>query len=164
MVDDDKEMLKILRMFLADDYQVTIVDNGRQAIEYIVKHTPDLILLDYMMPLFDGPHVLEIIRKREASRRVPVIFLTAVSEREQIMQCLQLKPQGFPPEEMIILQHAGSIHTAHVDIGHFLQLFLAFGRYRIAGHNRVSHRIDERRIGFVHHIKNDALTGIFVRT
>ena len=95
MVDDDKEMLKILRMFLADDYQVTIVDNGRQAIEYIVKHTPDLILLDYMMPLFDGPHVLEIIRKREASRRVPVIFLTAVSEREQIMQCLQLKPQGY---------------------------------------------------------------------
>ncbi len=95
VVDDDKEMLKILRMFLADDYQVTIVDNGRQAIEYIVKHTPDLILLDYMMPMFDGPHVLEIIRKREASRRVPVIFLTAVSEREQIMQCLQLKPQGY---------------------------------------------------------------------
>ncbi|MCR5279948.1 MAG: response regulator [Lachnospiraceae bacterium] len=95
VVDDDKEMLKIIRMFLMDDYQVAIVDNGRQAIEYIVKHTPDLILLDYMMPLFDGPHVLEIIRKREASRKLPVIFLTAVSEREQIMQCLKLNPQGY---------------------------------------------------------------------
>ncbi len=95
VVDDDKEMLKTLRLFLMDEYQVTIVDNGRQAIEYIVKHTPDLILLDYMMPLFDGPHVLEIIRKREASRRVPVIFLTAVSERDQILKCLQLKPQGY---------------------------------------------------------------------
>ncbi len=95
VVDDDKEMLKILQLFLMDDYQVIIVSSGKQALEYIVKHTPDLILLDYMMPLFDGPHVLEIIRKREASRRVPVIFLTAVSERDQIMQCLQLKPQGY---------------------------------------------------------------------
>ncbi len=95
VVDDDKEMLKVLQLFLMDDYQVVIVSSGKQALEYIVKHTPDLILLDYMMPLFDGPHVLEIIRKREASRKVPVIFLTAVSERDQIMQCLQLKPQGY---------------------------------------------------------------------
>ena len=112
VVDDDKEMLKIIRMFLMDDYQVAIVDNGRQAIEYIVKHTPDLILLDYMMPLFDGPHVLEIIRKREASRKVPVIFLTAVSEREQIMQCLKLNPQGYivkPVSREDLLQRVGEV-------------------------------------------------------
>ena len=95
IVDDDKDMLKMLRMFLADDYQVTIVDSGKLALEYIVKHTPDLILLDYMMPLFDGPHVLEIIRKREESKNVPVIFLTSVMDRDKIMQCLQLKPQGY---------------------------------------------------------------------
>ncbi len=95
IVDDDKDMLKMLRMFLADDYQVTIVDSGKLALEYIVKHTPDLILLDYMMPLFDGPHVLEIIRKREESKKVPVLFLTSVTERDKIMQCLQFKPQGY---------------------------------------------------------------------
>ena len=95
IVDDDKDMLKMLRMFLADDYQVTIVDSGKLALEYIVKHTPDLILLDYMMPLFDGPHVLEIIRKREESKHVPVLFLTSVTERDKIMQCLQFKPQGY---------------------------------------------------------------------
>jgi len=95
IVDDDKDMLKMLRMFLADDYQVTIVDSGKLALEYIVKHTPDLILLDYMMPLFDGPHVLEIIRKREESKRVPVLFLTSVTERDKIMQCFQFKPQGY---------------------------------------------------------------------
>ena len=95
IVDDDKDMLKMLRMFLADDYQVTIVDSGKLALEYIVKHTPDLILLDYMMPLFDGPHVLEIIRKRQESKNVPVLFLTSVTERDKIMQCLQFKPQGY---------------------------------------------------------------------
>lgn len=112
IVDDDKNMLKLLRMFLADDYQVTIVDSGKQALEYVVKHTPDLILLDYMMPLFDGPHVLEIIRKREESKNVPVLFLTSVTERDKIIQCLAHNPQGYlikPISREELLQRVGEI-------------------------------------------------------
>ena len=88
-------MLKMLRMFLVDDYNVTIVDSGKLALEAVIKKTPDLILLDYMMPLFDGPHVLEIIRKREESKNVPVLFLTSVTDREKILECLSLNPQGY---------------------------------------------------------------------
>ena len=95
IVDDDKNMLKMLRMFLVDDYNVTIVDSGKLAREAVIKKTPDLILLDYMMPLFDGPHVLEIIRKREESKNVPVLFLTSVTDREKILECLSLNPQGY---------------------------------------------------------------------
>lgn len=95
VVDDDVNMLKLLKLFLEEQYQVTIVDSGKQALEYIVNHTPDLILLDYMMPLFDGPHVLEIIRKREASKDIPVLFLTSVTEKEKILECLALNPQGY---------------------------------------------------------------------
>lgn len=95
IIDDDVNMLKLLRMFLSDDYQVTIVDSGKQALEFIVKHTPDLILLDYMMPLFDGPHLLEIIRKREETRAVPVLFLTSVTEKDKILECLAHNPQGY---------------------------------------------------------------------
>lgn len=95
IVDDDKNMLKMLHMFLRDEYEVTIVDSGKLALEAVIKHTPDLILLDYMMPLFDGPHVLEIIRKREESRNVPVLFLTSVTDKEKILECLSLNPQGY---------------------------------------------------------------------
>ncbi len=95
VVDDDVNMLKLLKLFLEEQYQVTIVDSGKHALEYIVNHTPDLILLDYMMPLFDGPHVLEIIRKREASKDIPVLFLTSVTEKEKILECLALNPQGY---------------------------------------------------------------------
>ena len=95
IVDDDKNMLKMLRLFLCEEYDVTIVDSGKQALEFILKHTPDLILLDYMMPLFDGPHVLEIVRKREESKNVPVLFLTSVTDREKILECLSLNPQGY---------------------------------------------------------------------
>lgn len=95
IVDDDKNMLKMLRLFLCEEYDVTIVDSGKLALEFILKHTPDLILLDYMMPLFDGPHVLEIVRKREESKNVPVLFLTSVTDREKIIECLSLNPQGY---------------------------------------------------------------------
>ena len=95
IVDDDKNMLKMLHLFLRDEYEVTMVDSGKLALEAVIKHTPDLILLDYMMPLFDGPHVLEIIRKREESRNVPVLFLTSVTDKEKILECLSLNPQGY---------------------------------------------------------------------
>ncbi|MCR4962115.1 MAG: response regulator [Lachnospiraceae bacterium] len=88
-------MLKLLRMFLQDDYQVSMVDSGKLALEFVVRKTPDLILLDYMMPLFDGPHVLEILRKREETKNTPVVFLTSVSERDKIISILNLKPAGY---------------------------------------------------------------------
>ena len=95
IVDDDKNMLKMLRWFLCEEYDVTMVDSGKLALEAVLKHRPDLILLDYMMPLFDGPHVLEIIRKREESKNVPVLFLTSVTDRDKILECLSLNPQGY---------------------------------------------------------------------
>ena len=112
IVDDDVDMLKVLKLFLEDSYSVTIVDSGKTAIEYMLKHTPDLILLDYMMPLFDGPHVLEIIRKREESKNVPVLFLTSVTERDKILQCLALNPQGYlvkPISKEELLQRVGEV-------------------------------------------------------
>ena len=112
IVDDDKNMLKLLKMFLEDDYQVTIVESGKQALDFIINHTPDLILLDYMMPLFDGPHVMEIIRKREESRHIPVLFLTSVADKDKIIQCLAQGPQGYlikPISRDELLQRVGEV-------------------------------------------------------
>ena len=95
IVDDDVNMLKLLRIFLQDTYKFSVVDSGKLALDFVVKHTPDLILLDYMMPLFDGPHVMEILRKREETKHVPILFLTSVSERDKILKCLALNPQGY---------------------------------------------------------------------
>lgn len=112
IIDDDVNMLKMLRMFLMDDYQVTIIDSGMKALEFIVKHTPDLVLLDYMMPMYDGPHILEILRKREETANLPVVFLTSVTDRESIINCLQYKPQGYlvkPISREELLQRVGEV-------------------------------------------------------
>lgn len=58
------------------------------------KHT-DLVLLDYEMPGENGPAVLEKLRANNATKDIPVIFLTGITEREKITKALVMKPQGY---------------------------------------------------------------------
>ena len=66
-----------------------------QAITYLANHSPDLILLDYDMPITPGPQVMEMIRSEYNAKEVPIIFLTGKSDRESIMNVMKLKPQGY---------------------------------------------------------------------
>ena len=109
IVDDDKNMLKMLRMFLVDDYNVTIVDSGKLALEAVIKKTPDLILLDYEMPVCSGPQMLEMIRSEIKTESVPVIFLTAKGDKESVAKVLSLKPQGYLLKSMPPFQIVESI-------------------------------------------------------
>ena len=61
----------------------------------IGKKRPDLILLDYEMPVCDGKQTLEMIRADEDLRDIPVLFLTGVSDRAHIEAVLDLKPAGY---------------------------------------------------------------------
>lgn len=95
IIDDDLNMLKILRYYLQDTYKVTVVNSGKVAVDFLLKYTPDLILLDYMMPMFNGAAVLKIIKSREATRDIPVYFLTGQTDKDTVMECLSLKPAGY---------------------------------------------------------------------
>lgn len=95
VVDDDKNMLQLLQSFLRDSYTVTMVNNGQAAIESAKVNRPDLILLDYMMPGMTGKETLEVIRQDEELKNLPVFFLTGVSDRTKISECLKLNPSGY---------------------------------------------------------------------
>ncbi len=56
---------------------------------------PDLVLLDYEMPICDGSQVLEMIRAEEDFSNIPVIFLTSRVDKESIKKVLALKPAGY---------------------------------------------------------------------
>ena len=62
---------------------------------YIADNTPDLILLDYEMPVISGPQVLEMIRSESKVDGIPVIFLTGKGDRESVMKVLAMKPDGY---------------------------------------------------------------------
>lgn len=95
IIDDDVNMLKTLRYYLQDAYRVTVINSGKVAVDFLLKYTPDLILLDYMMPMYNGAAVLKIIKSREATKDIPVYFLTGQTDRTTVMECLSLKPAGY---------------------------------------------------------------------
>ena len=65
------------------------------AIKYLAMNHPDLILLDYEMPICDGRQVLEMIRAEAEFSTVPVIFLTSKNDKESVMKVTALKPDGY---------------------------------------------------------------------
>lgn len=95
LADDDPTFLKMAKEWLSEDYKVTIVGSGVQVITYLAKNTPDLILLDYEMPITTGTQVLEMIRSESETSTIPVIFLTGKDDKESVTKVLSLKPQGY---------------------------------------------------------------------
>lgn len=95
VVDDNAMMLKVIKEYLHDKYDVGTAVSGKVALRFLENKTTDLILLDYDMPQENGPAVLEKLRASDATKDIPVIFLTGVTEGQKIKEALVLKPQGY---------------------------------------------------------------------
>ena len=95
LVDDDPDYLKLVSRWLSAQYRVTIVNSGAQAIAYLGTNKPDLILLDYSMPVVSGPQVLEMLRSEKSTAGIPVIFLTGKDDSESVNRVLELRPNGY---------------------------------------------------------------------
>ncbi|MBO6137857.1 MAG: response regulator [Lachnospiraceae bacterium] len=95
LVDDDGDFLKLARSWLGKRYHVIIVNSGMQAITYLATNTPDLILLDFEMPITSGPQVMEMIRAESRTAKIPIFFLTGKSDTDSVMQALNQKPEGY---------------------------------------------------------------------
>jgi DNA-binding response OmpR family regulator len=88
VVDDEARMRRFIRMNLElEGYQVVEAENGVQALDQIRKYTPDLVIMDVMMPEMDGFETLAMLREIST---VPVILLTVRSEEEDITRGLNL--------------------------------------------------------------------------
>ncbi|MBF0194734.1 MAG: bacteriohemerythrin [Magnetococcales bacterium] len=81
-VDDTPDNLDVVRGVLGDDYKLLMAVNGALALKIANKQKPDLILLDVMMPEMDGHEVCRRLREDEATRDIPIIFLTALTSSE----------------------------------------------------------------------------------
>ncbi|MEG1458163.1 MAG: response regulator [Acetivibrio sp.] len=77
VVDDDRMNLTLAQSILSEEYKVIAVNSGKLAYAYLSRFIPDLILLDIMMPEISGFDVMHTIKKTEAWKNIPVIFLTA---------------------------------------------------------------------------------------
>lgn len=95
VVDDSGAMLRNVKGWLEGKYLVTLANSGAMAMKYLATNRPDLVLLDYEMPVVDGKQVLEMIRTEMEYADIPVIFLTSKSDKESVMKVMSLKPEGY---------------------------------------------------------------------
>lgn len=95
VVDDDKDILRMLKSALEDKYDVTTVSSGKMAEKYLETKISDLILLDYRMPGESGADVLAKIREDGRLANIPVVFLTGVTDSDKVQQVLSMNLQGY---------------------------------------------------------------------
>ena len=90
VVDDDEMYCEMVAgMIESDAIHVTTVESGRAAFEYLRSTKPDVILLDYLMPVLDGIMVLKNIKSNPKLKSIPVIMLTGDSSRTVVSQSMK---------------------------------------------------------------------------
>lgn len=95
VVDDSSFVQEEMKILLGSDYSVSTVNSGIAAIRAITLDPPDLVLLDYEMPICDGAQTLEMLRSEKAFASVPVIFLTGRHDSGSMIRIMPLKPSGY---------------------------------------------------------------------
>ena len=95
IVDDDITYMRTVYGWLKDYYQIGMASSGVQAISYLTKNKVDLILLDYQMPVVNGPQILSMLNSETTIEDVPVMFLTGKDDRESVMSVMDLKPVDY---------------------------------------------------------------------
>lgn len=95
LVDDSAVLLRQVREILKDQYRVLMAPSGLAAMDILAKEKPDLIFLDYDMPIVDGKMALKKIRTNHRSKDIPVVFLTAINDKEKILAVMHLNPSDY---------------------------------------------------------------------
>ena len=91
VVDDEPDLLELVHYNLTKaGYDVACVMSGAEALTHVQTHTPDLILLDVLLPDVDGLEVCKALRRSPQAGRVPIVMLTARSEDADIVAGLEL--------------------------------------------------------------------------
>jgi CheY-like chemotaxis protein len=101
LVEDDVFVSDIYQTKISSEgYEVILAENGLEAIKKLEKSIPDLILLDIIMPYMDGMETLRKIKSEEKWKKIPIILLTNLSDKEKIEEAL-----GVGADDFLIKSH-----------------------------------------------------------
>jgi DNA-binding response OmpR family regulator len=96
LAEDDPDIQLVARLALKRaGFTVRVVGNGQEALDAIGERTPDVVLLDWMMPELDGPETCRRLKADAKTAGIPVIFLTAKSQEVEIQRGLSLGAVGY---------------------------------------------------------------------
>jgi two-component system, sensor histidine kinase and response regulator len=143
MVDDNPKNLQLLGSTLRNEgYQLEFATSGPTALTWLEKKQFDLILLDIMMPDMSGFEVCEQLRKNKNMDDVPVIFLTAKTEKESILQGFKLGAQDYVTKPFDTSELLARVRT-HLELRYNKELLKNMNQVL---EEKVSERTNELRI------------------
>lgn len=116
IVDDLPENIKVLGNSLQhENYRISFATSGQQAIDMALKNSIDLILLDIMMPGMDGFEVCRQLKGETRTRHIPIIFITAKTEKEDIIQGFEAGAVDYVTKPFNAAELSARVHT-HLEL------------------------------------------------
>ena len=112
-VDDEPDIREVAALSLKLDPEITVrgCGSGRDAIEAAATWSPDLILLDVMMPVMDGPATLAHLRQSAVTSAIPVVFMTARAQPRELEHFVSLGAEGVIPKPFDPMTLAASVRN-----------------------------------------------------
>ncbi len=95
IIDDDGAMLRMMKTWLSVKYHVYMASSGKIALTFLEQTHVDLVLLDYEMPVANGPQVLEMLKSDSETGDIPVMFLTGHGDKDRVLAVVDLKPADY---------------------------------------------------------------------
>jgi len=114
VVDDSPTYLRMISEWLERDYNVNVCPSATAAFHMIDSNKPDLILLDYEMPVCNGAQFLQMLHSEPTTAGIPVIFLTSKDDANTVKSLIALKPQGYLLKNQTKLQTLQAIEEFFV--------------------------------------------------
>lgn len=152
LVDDDSMNLLLEKHVLKNDYEVSMAQSGEEALAFLERERPDLVLLDVAMPGMDGMEVAKKMKAREEWQEIPIVFVTGDSDPTTEAECLKMGADDFilkPFVPIVMTRRIGRILEVN-DLKNALEAKLEQKEKQIEDVTRIS--------------ITDALTGLYNRS
>lgn len=104
--DTDTDRMILETIVRKEGHSVVSAANGKQAVELFLSESPDIVLLDALMPVMDGFDAARLIKEQAGDKFIPILFLTSLSDTESLVKCLEAGGDDFlsKPYSRIVLQ------------------------------------------------------------
>lgn len=149
IVDDSRVEIKIMRKFLGTEYDIIEAVDGQSAIDLATATMPDLILLDIVMPGMDGFSVCKVFKSQPTTSDIPVLFITAVSNSQDIVKGFEVGGQDYITKPFYSQELCARIKV-HLDLKKSREVLLGYAKELEIKNEELN--------GLMVRIENDAMT------
>lgn len=164
IVDDTPKNLQVLVNILRkEECKVAVATDGKKALSLVTEHIPDLILLDVMMPEMDGFEVCKLLKESKEMNEIPIIFLTAKTETQDIVKGFELGAVDYVTKPFNSLELLSRVRT-HLEVKKGKEQILKINyqlRKEIEERTKITEELRMKNAILDKMAVTDSLTGLF---